>query len=135
MDPTLKTSLVAALRSGKYIQGQSLLKFVLNGICRHCTLGVAYELQGATWDVEQEDDDETWYTPKIAGKVFAFPHGMTRDEAYLIARLNDGWESENHLRETLEDRPLLFEKLLKQYGACKNGLNFAEMADFLETHL
>lgn len=134
MDLAYKVALVAALRSGEYLKGTSLLKYSITDLVKHCSLGVAYEIQGANWEVDYQDEEEISYVPMFGTTFPERPLGMTQEESYLISRLNDGWESRQHLLETLEDHPELAEKLIQEHGECCNGLDFNQMADLIEKY-
>jgi hypothetical protein len=99
MNKKLKQKWVAALRSGKYQQGSSVLKRVDNGETSHCCLGVLCETDG----IKSKDTGSNW------SKAFVFPNGEESTE-YLpsdyadsiglpygtmktLARFNDGYNA------------------------------------------
>lgn len=92
MEKDLKAKWVAALRSGKYKQGQGWLYSIIKGSPKFCCLGVLCEVGGVTRQEENaksifsygEKFDTELPPPKFLGEI-----GLTRLEARHLAKMND----------------------------------------------
>lgn len=69
MDAELKAKWLDALRSGRYIRGTGQLRETVDGVTRHCALGVLAEEAGVlhsdglatTWDIEHDRVGFDWF--------------------------------------------------------------------------
>lgn len=116
MDAQVKAKWVAALRSGKYKQGQQNLKTKwLDNIVEHCCLGVLCEIVGPTVAKEESHREHQ--------ELFAF-----RDV--------DGYVSTTMLPPGIRNAVgLLSTEASKLAGMNDGGKSFAEIADYIEGNL
>jgi hypothetical protein len=118
MKAELKQKWVEALRSGKYKQGRSVLK---NTEGRMCCLGVLLDIETPDgWDARatQIPGEVGHYHHQNGNYSGDFLHRNTRERHGLTSELEDG-ESIAHRLAGMND----------------NGKSFAEIADWIETHI
>lgn len=108
---------VAALRSGKYLQGQGALRQLVNGELRYCCLGVLCDVAGARWVVytSSENGKSKIYEAHYRGSCSTslIPKAMLSEVGFssTIPRLRNG---------------KAFSSLNDHYG-----LSFSEIADLI----
>lgn len=109
MDAQLKAKWVEALRSGAYQQEGGMLRN--ERTLKFCCLGVLADIQGAQWNLS---------SPRINGASALHPEG--------------GWLKEHHAGGLL----LADQKRLADMNDGKHRdypASFAEIADYIDTHL
>ena len=95
MDKELKAKWVAALRSGKYKQGQGRLRSVDDTFC---CLGVLADVEGKTWELIQQVyvvDGERW-------AVYGSYH-LPTDAVGRLAHMNDEGSTFEELADYIEE--------------------------------
>ncbi|GAB3975646.1 hypothetical protein GCM10028806_33670 [Spirosoma terrae] len=130
MDPELKTKLVAALRSGKYIKWEGDLKFVEATICRHCTMGVLADLKYPNKWIERYER-QNGMTMEVPGLTLE-GLGLTATQRNMIVKLND-WAQygRRHLEQV--GIPEEFLNKIDPDGTLEQT-TFDHMADFIENY-
>lgn len=108
MDPALKAKWVEALRSGKYLQAEGVLRDTRGDTPKFCCLGVLCDVMGATWDTG---------TPVLGDAIL-----QDRDEELLA-------------RETL--KAVGFDAIVEGELSTMNdsGSPFSDIADHIEANL
>lgn len=93
MKPRIRKKWIAALRSGKYEQGQGNL----NSYGKYCCLGVLADIYYGPdgWESMKEDTFEQIKKLKVSGQIATLPHEMLKhidldiQTSYLLANKND----------------------------------------------
>jgi hypothetical protein len=105
MDAQIKQKWVEALRSGKYQQGQGILK----GGNEYCCLGVLCEVMGATFysgspvllsnsqTLKRSSGDE------LLNRNALQIVGMTERDQDMVAKMNDGGKSFANIADHIEE--------------------------------
>ncbi len=107
MKPEIKEQLVAALRSGKYVQGRHGLR-VQN---TYCCLGVLCDLYSyVRWErPDAYDDDKTWYyldNMNIPPDIVKEWAGLTVEEVDVLVAMNDNRKNTfDEIAAYLESKP------------------------------
>jgi hypothetical protein len=95
MDGKIKKKWVAALRSGKYKQGQAFL-FRDD---EYCCLGVLIDVQDPEW-LKSAKAGLTLMTSSVPDQ---FRHGLTQGQCIELAGMNDHHESFNRIANYIEE--------------------------------
>lgn len=106
LDPEFKAKWVAALRSGKYKQGQNYLMLDHSTGPLYCCLGVAGNLCGV----------------KLKGRAFLISEGFTTEELEQIPSLLTGSVNTN-------------KNIYPLIRMNDDGKSFSEIADYIEANL
>lgn len=116
MVKSIKERWIEALRSGKYVQGEGMLKTSDEPDAQFCCLGVLADIQGCKWEEEFPIDYEFNGTQDrevtYLGKGYIQPYEDVRG---FLAESNDGGEGGLH----------------KDFKKA----TFEEIADWIEEHL
>lgn len=128
LEPEVKAMWVAALRSGKYTQGQGTLRLEKDGVCKHCCLGVLCDLYNPElWQ------GPTSYSSTMDGDYIRYgtPEDMQTNyppiEVYNWAVI--GGTNLGYMQVTIDN------VRLSLAGHNDEGRTFAEIADAIEAQL
>lgn len=128
MNPEVKAKWLEALRSGKYTQGQAVLKVYENGKPTYCCLGVLCDINPDLGEWKDEGDSTYRNKTRLRADTFRMsdsdiPNALSYGYAYIphamheLTGLDEAAQSE--LANLNDDRKL----------------SFAEIADWIEENL